>query len=229
MEEVTVIWFSCRRLDILKEAIDSFRDFNDYPIKEFIIANDSGDIQIHEELKKTYPDFTLVYHPENVGLVRSIDLGYKHIKTNYFFHAEDDIKYKRKGFIEKSLSIMLKNNIIEEVWLGNWNCHPIEDKLYEEEGVIYRLVAENYQKGMNGYNDNAWHGYSMACALRRLNDYKRIAPYSDIKWEGTIWHREQAIGEEYHKLGYRTAILTDDYVDVSIGIGKSEYITGTEK
>ncbi len=132
----------------------------------------------------------------------------------------------RPGFIERSLKIM-RDPKIEEVWLADYNNHPLEPKILKAGGVNYRLVADNYQKGMNEINDFAWHGFTTACGLKRLSDYKKVGPYSEIPWEGTIWHREQAIGERYHDLGYRSACLTSVYAE-NIGYGRSEYITGYE-
>ncbi len=225
MIDVSVIYFSCRRVELLKRTIEAFNKFNTYPIKEFIIANDSGDPAIWEELRKTYPDYTIICHPENVGLVKSIDLGYSHIKTEYFFHSEDDLEVRRSGFIEKSLAIMTEKPEIEEVWLGNWNSHPVEATVYTAGEVPYRLIQDNYMRNETG---NAWHGFSMACAVKRISDYLRVAPYADVPYVETIWHREQAIGEVYHSLGYRTAILMEEYVE-GVGGGISEYITGYEK
>jgi hypothetical protein len=229
MEPLTVIFFSCRRLEILKQSVNAFIKSNTYPITDFIIVNDSGDDSIHSEIMRTYRGATLVFNKENVGLIKSIDLGYKHIKTEYLFHCEDDWSFTGKGgFLEESMTIMLARPEIEEVWLKDMNGHPVEDKLYNVDSVSYRLVQDNFQKGKNGYNNFAWHGFATACGLKRLSDYKRVAPYADIPWQGNIWHREQAIGEKYHALGYRTAILTDEYIE-NIGYGKSEYVTGYEK
>jgi len=161
-------------------------------------------------------------------LIGSVDLGYKHIKTPYFFHCEDDWCITKGGFIEKSLAIMLARPDIEEVWLQDMNNHPLELTIYEVNGTKYRLAQDNYEKGKNGFNDFAWHGFATACGLKRLSDYKMVGPYADIPWQGTIWHREQAIGERYHTLGFRTAVLTEDYA-TNIGYGQSEYKSGYER
>ncbi len=227
-EPVTVIFFSCRRLEILKRSVWSFVKYNTYPITEYIIVNDSADEKIHKELEDSYEGATFVFNKENVGLVGSIDLGYQHIKTNYFFHCEDDWVIAKDGLIQKSLLVMMARPNIEEVWPLQMNEHPVEPKIYTGNGVQYRLIEDNYQKGKNGFNDNAWHGFSTACGLKRLSDYKIVGPYSNIPWEGTIWHREQAIGERYHQKGFRAAVLKDEYA-FNIGYGKSEYLTGMEK
>jgi hypothetical protein len=233
-EPVSVIFFSCRRIEILKNTVKEFLRSNTYPIYEIIIVNDSADEKIHDELRQLYPDFTLVLHPENGGLMKSIDLGYLHIKTNYFYHCEDDWTCNGKGgFLEQSLDIMESRDDIEEVWLADYNAHPLEPEiLVANKGTKYRLAG----------HDGPWHGFTTACGLKRLSDYKRVTnyalengkptalhvPYNDFKGAPTIWHKECNIGLKYFELGYRTAVLTEDYV-YNTGLGQSEYITGLEK
>jgi hypothetical protein len=220
-EPVTAIFFSCMRISLLKKTIMSFLLSNSYPIAEMIIVNDSGSCVLSALLQKWYPRYTIVCHPYNVGLIESIDLGYSHIKTEYFFHSEDDWCCTGKdGFIQRSLDVLKARPDVEEVWLSDMNAHPIEPTIYKAGETSYQLVAQNFQ--------GDWHGFSTACGLKRMSDYKKVAPYKDIPWEKTIWHREQAIGLEYYKLGYRSAILMDEYV-TNIGVGKSEYVTGLEK
>lgn len=229
MQELTVIFFSCRRVHLLHQSVKAFLESNTYPFVDFIIVNDSGDPAIWKEIETLFDGATFVFHPENVGLMKSIDLGYKHIKTEYFVHFEDDWCCNGKGgFIEQAMKIMETYAAIEEVWFADYNNHPLDKDIMFAGDVKFRLASENYQKGMNGFNDFAWHGFTTACALKRMSDYNKVAPYSEISWQGTIWHREQAIGEKYHQLGYRTACLLEDYV-FNIGYGQSEYVTGNEK
>jgi len=64
--------------------------------------------------------------------------------------------------------------------------------------------------------------------MKRLSDYKKVAPYAEIPWQGTIWHREQAIGERYHDLGYRSACLWKKKKTTQriLVMGRSEYVSG---
>jgi len=218
--EVTAIFFSCRRIELLKQVVEAFEKFNTYPIFETIIVNDSGENAIHDQLRQMYPNYTLVLHPENVGLMKSIDIGYSHIKTEYFFHCEDDWMVTKEGFIEKSLEILNHFPKIEEVWLDDYNNHLLENfQLRTREGSEWFGIA--------AINQDGWHGFSTACALKRLSDYKKVEPYSNIERGATIWHHERAIGQKYYELGYRTAVLTKPHA-INIGVGKSEYITGHE-
>jgi hypothetical protein len=218
MKDVTAIFFSCTRLHLLKQTVGAFVASNTYPVKEIIIVNDSGNDKIHDTLKHDYPDFTLVLHEKNVGLMKSIDLGYSHIKTPYFYHSEDDWCNNGKGgFIEKSLKIMKSNPIIENVWLANMNNHGFYSEIYCADKTPYHLVKEN---------QNGWHGFATACGLKSLKAYMDVRLYSNIPTGNNIWEWERNIGEVYHQLGYKSAILLDEYV-TNIGIGQSEY-TGTK-
>ena len=105
MQDLTVIFFSCRRLHLLHQSVDAFIKNVTYPFVDFIIVNDSGDKKIHKELKKTYPGATFVLNERNVGLMQSIDNGYEHIQTEYFLHFEDDWCVKKGGFIEPAMTI----------------------------------------------------------------------------------------------------------------------------
>lgn len=222
-EPVTAIFFSCRRLDLLRKTVKAFVKANTYPLYDLIIVNDSGDRRIHEQLEAEYPLYHLVLNGKNEGLIKSIDLGYARIGTEYFFHCEDDwMCTGTGGFIEESLAIMKHDKTIEEVWLADYNKHPLDPHIFKAGDIPYQYVADWDLGGL------VWHGFSTACGLKRMSDYRQVAPYSEIPWNGTIWHREHAIGEEYYKLGYRSAALIGEYA-VNIGMGKSEYKTGYEK
>jgi hypothetical protein len=174
-EPITVIFFSCRRLDLLRQSILSFIYTNSYPVCEYIIVNDSGDSKIHRQLEETYNGATFVFNEKNVGLIKSIDLGYEHIKTEYFFHCEDDWSVIKPGYIRDSLKIMTDNPKIEEVWPYPMNGHPVDAEVYFSNGVRYRLMKENYEKGKNGFNDFAWHGFTTAIGVKRVSDYHKVA------------------------------------------------------
>lgn len=84
---VSVVLTACGRLDLLRRTIDSFNKYNTFPINQFIIVDDSGDKKVHKELRKSYPDYTLVLNESNIGLIDSIDRGYSKVQTPYIFHC----------------------------------------------------------------------------------------------------------------------------------------------
>ena len=121
------------------------------------------------------------------------------------------------------MAVMLARPEIEEVWPQKFNIHDAEPEILEAGGVKYQLITQFHLKGQDG--PYGWHGFSTACSLKRKSDYLRVAPYCDVPYEGNVWMREQAIGERYRLLGYRTAVLQGVYA-TSIGWGKAEYKPG---
>ena len=105
--------------------MDSFLRWNTADIAEYIIIDDSGRSRIHDELKKRYPDYTLLLNPVNIGLIASLDRAYAQVKTPYIFHCQDDWEFYEGGFIEPSLKILESNHNILQVWLWEKNGHPI--------------------------------------------------------------------------------------------------------
>jgi len=208
---------------MLNQSIGAFIKYNTYPITDFIIVNDSGDEDIHRSIRETYTGAEFVFHEKNGGLFKSIDLAMPHIKTEYYFLCEDDWTLTAPGFIEKSMAIMKERPEIEEVWPQKFNIHDAEPAWLTAGGQRYQLITQFHLKGQDG--PYGWHGFSTACSLKRVSDYWKVGPYSDIPWEGTVWMREQAIGEKYRLLGYRTAVLDGVYA-TSIGWGKAEYKPG---
>lgn len=206
---VTVVLTSCGRLDLLKQTIDSFRQYNTYPIEKFIVIDDSGDWNFHKELMSTIKDVTFILNVENLGLIKSIDVAYSHVNTPYIFHCEDDWLFLKSGFIEDSLQILENYPEIMQVWIRsdqNPNGHPIEPELMEINGVKFKMVGT--------YQHNVWHGFSFNPGLRRLKDYQLIAPYSEIHLDENrgIGVQENHIGRVlFEQYGFRAATLIPEY------------------
>ena len=204
---ITVVITSCDRLDLLKITVDSFNKFNTYPIKEFIIVDDSGNVDTHQTLKEMYPDYTLILEPQNRGLIQCVDDAYSRVKTPYIFHMEDDWEFIHAGFMEKSVVILENNPDIMQVWIrgyDNPNGHPIEPQVFHADRVEYRLVTTEVP------HDPAWHGFSFNPGLRRLSDYNQLSPFANISNNYGIGQHECYIGQAFYKLGYRAAAIGEE-------------------
>jgi len=200
---VTVVITSYKRLDLLKITTDSFNTMNTYTVKEIIIIDDSGDPELHKQLIKDYPDYTLILNETNIGLVESIDKAYSQVTTPYVFHTEDDFEYIKPGFIEKSMKIMDSNSWIMQVWLSNRHGEPLENEITTIDDVQYKMVSTG---GMCG----VWHGFTFIAGLRSMQGYEMTKPWT--QWSPStdgLSLRECKIGWAYYKLGYRAACLLD--------------------
>ena len=127
MEDVTAVITSCGRFDLLEETLDSFFEFNTYPIKKIIITEDSTEGKKLEKLISKYKDkkqnFQLIVNETRLGQLKSIDKAYREIDTKYIFHCEDDWKFFKKGFIEKSIKLLEEDE-------KNSNCRTAFQKRF---------------------------------------------------------------------------------------------------
>jgi len=183
--DVTVVLTSCGRFDLLQKTISSFLDYNTYPIKQFIITEDSG----HQEVMDCVPErlrdkFTFLINEENQGQIKSIDHAYSLVTTKYIFHCEDDWEFYRSNFIEDSKKLLQLDSDILQVWLRSYyhdirihsGYHSCGERL-EHEGIPYYRVLSSKAD---------WQGFSFNPGLRRLSDYLDIGKYGDYDHEKSL-------------------------------------------
>lgn len=201
---VTFVLTSCKRFDLLEPTINSFLKYNTYPIEEYIIIEDSPNVEKLNQVLKKFPqiNFTVLYNDPQLGQLRSIDRAYSLVKTDYIFHCEDDWLFYCSGFIENSFSILLENEKVINVWLreqNDTNRHPLETAIHQtSDGIKYKYLATGFQGG--------FHGFTFNPGLRRTKDYNLIKPYSN--WPDEI----DLSNEYYHKYQLRGVILLNGYV-----------------
>ena len=214
---VTIVVTSCGRPDLLKRTIESFNKYNTFPVKEFIIIEDSGNRVVQKEISSICSGYNVILNEKNIGLIASIDKAYSFVKSPFIFHCEDDWEFYRSGFIVKSLKVLLADPKIMFVWiraLNDTNGHPVEDRTFSVEDTQYRLMATHVE--------GKWHGFGFNPGLRRLSDYKLIGPYSKIAPSENTGMRECYVGQEYFKAGFRAATLLEGYT-YHIGGGRRTY------
>ena len=198
MRKVSFALTACGRPDLLERTMDSFITHNTYPIEKYYITEDSTIIGLNDKLIEKYSALNIewIINETRMGQIRSIDNMYAKIDTEYIFHCEDDWLFTQDGFIEKSIDILDNNSNIMMVWLrahNDTNGHPVT--YFNEK---FDIVTHNYLI--------RWHGFSFNPALRRLSDYKLVAPYESIGHESDL-------SIKYKELGFSTAILKDKHVE----------------
>jgi GT2 family glycosyltransferase len=205
MEKVTVVFTSCGRLNLLKETVNSFLEFNTYPIEEYIIIENSGNSESIIEIKnifKNIENINIIFNETNIGQVSSIDKAYSFVKTDYIFHCEDDWKFINYGFIEKSMDILKEIPNICNINIRKRNdgtkgsFHPTNGPFILNNGTIYHLYQQNHQ--------GVWHGFSWNPGLRRYKDYELIKPYKK-------YTNEQGVNQKMKELNFFAACLDECY------------------
>nr|WP_314265620.1 glycosyltransferase [uncultured Moellerella sp.] len=205
---VTIVLTSCGRFDLLKKTLESLDKFNSYPIKKVIITEDSGNDNIKNHLPEHWKEYTfIIINNPRLGQIKSIDLAYKHVDSEYIFHCEDDWLFYRTGFIEESISVLENNKNIVLVSLRdfdndikiNYPDHYLGDNYIFEGISCSRLCC----------TDNIWGGFSFNPGLRRMSDYLLLAPYYN-EMSSDIREKELSIG--YLSKGMFIAILKESAV-----------------
>lgn len=207
---VSLVITSCGRFKLLKKTLESFDNYNTYPIKKIIITEDSGNEKVENYIPQHWLNHcNVIINNPKLGQIPSIDLAYSLIDTDYIFHCEDDWSFYREGFIEDSLEILKKDNNILQVWLRD---------LKKDVLIRYPFHYAGKKDCINNINyfhlestDNTWKGFSFNPGLRRLNDYLPLKPFhKEGKKAEDI---ESELSKKYYQLGKYAVILENSAVE----------------
>jgi len=198
---VTCILTSCGRFDLLRITLESFFKHNTYDVKEFWIYED-GENGFPEDIAAQYPFIQIFAHKKRQGQIHALDTLWQQVTTTYAFTMEDDWEFLRPGFIEASMEVLEQDDKILQVWLN-----PLEPLNQHQVNWV-----GNY--GILSTSGGVWAGTRFNPALKRKADYDLIAPFSQhTDWNpAKPWKSEADISKVYHKLGFKGAILPEQYI-----------------
>ena len=203
MEDVTAVITSCGRFDLLEETLDSFFEFNTYPIKKIIITEDSTEGKKLEKLISKYKDkkqnFQLIVNETRLGQLKSIDKAYREIDTKYIFHCEDDWKFFEKGFIEKSIKLLEEDEKILIVGLRSKKDFP-ENFFFDKDYVS--------KSGEHYYNVKG-EIFTYNPALRRKKDMDLFGLHEKLENQ----RYEEVLSNFYKERGYKTVFFKEPAVE----------------
>jgi hypothetical protein len=207
---VALVVTSCNRFDLLEQTLRSFFEYNTYEISQHIIIEDSHNLDKLRQVLGRFPrvEFTILNNDPQIGQMRSIEKAYSKVVSDYIFHCEDDWEFYRPGFIEASFKVLDSDAKIVTVWLreqDDTNNHPVEPELFEclgDADLRYQIMMRNFRKTEAS---QAWCGFTFNPGLRRLADYRLIAPMGQ-------YPTERAVSEAYYRLGFKAAIFPVGYV-----------------
>jgi len=195
---ITFCLTACGRPDLLEITLESFFKYNTYPIKEFMIYEDSG-TNCNKELQQKYKQINWILGTERLGQITALDRMYSQVKTPYIFHCEDDWQFLKSGFIEESLPILELHPDILQVRLcalEKFNSHPVE---YSRGFAVLKN------------SNNLWAGTNFNPSLKRKSDYDAISPFGNHTTFSRYkpWKSEAIIAKVYNKMGFKAALLPD--------------------
>lgn len=201
---VTLVITSCGRTDLLEQTILSFFKFNTYPIEQTIIIEDSGILQDFANVKKIVPTpLEIIINPVNLGQMKSIDLAYSKVKTDYIFHCEEDWEFFNFNFIEKSFEILNTDSKIFTVWLRAFAEKKI-GKVIDKLNPVHLSKNNWYYRILQSKGKSWQSGFSLNPGLRKTSDCMKLHPYSNLE---VLFPKigEQLVGERDLSVHYRNA------------------------
>ena len=192
--QYAVVLTSCGRFDLLRRTVESFLRFADVRPLQFIIVEDSGDDKVRDSLAGLDFPFEFVINRPPLGQDAAIDAGYARVKTPLVFHCEDDWLFFRGGFIRESFVVLQKCPKAGAVFLrGREVDRGLRKSPYEEhEGVMFFRATPAAYKTMGSWGYNP--------GLRRLSDYRRVAPLAKIG-------NEEMVSYVFNQLGFYSTHL----------------------
>ena len=210
-EKMSFVLTSCGRIDLLDRTLKSFFKYNDYPLEDLYLTEDSIDNDVYEHIEKKWKKkLNLLFNKNKKGQIQSIVDVYKLIKTPYIFHCEDDWVYTRKNFIKDSLKILEYDKKIIQVWLESKDSASRLDIFSYGPLIKYRGVSFRKVFCKEGWE---WGYFSFRPGVKRMKDYNLIGGYGNYK-------NELDIGVSYKQLGYYTVIIENPAVE-DIGLDKT--------
>ena len=173
---VTAVVTSCARYDLLTQSLLSFFATNTHPDLRMIVVED-GEADPPDEVKAAFAGrpISWINTGGRLGQIRAIDLAYGRVETPYIFHMEDDFRFLRPGYVEKSIAILECEPLCLQVWAKRHSSpdgHGPADGLRTSQGVSWRPVAKDFKA--------VWHGFSFNPNLRRLRDYRLVGSYAEV-------------------------------------------------
>jgi len=194
--EVTVVLTCCARPEKLRETLTSFIMTNTYPVAKYIIIEDGLCDRSEEIVSEVLngQEFDYIRNVENLGQLKSIDVAYSRVRTDYVFHMEEDWAFVSGGFIERSLELLKSEERCLYLSLRAANDqqgHPVGRSSLNDAYLEY----SPFWKG-------CWVGFGFNPSLRRMTDYHCL-----IGGASSYNSREIAIGIFYYLIGRRIFVL----------------------
>lgn len=211
MSDLTVVLTSCRRPDLLIGTLDSFFSTNDYPLREFIIIEESDDESVWA-IPARYPEqpIRVILNGVNIGQHRSIDRAYSEVQTPYILHLEDDWAFPVSKVVGRGIEILKRDPQVALVQLRTDDDMPrdIRRKAQAVEDLRYWRIPPTAHR--------VWHSFTFNPTVKRLSCYKKLPQgYAGFRTEAeiSIFYKDQ---------GAIMAWLAETGVSHS-GFGRSNY------
>lgn len=204
---ITLTITACKRLQYFRNTIDTFIDkCADYSlITRTIVYDDSSSEADRDTMIKEYPNFE--FHWDNRGHVNSIQSLFKMIRTEYFFHLEDDRPMIRKMKLMDLCLKIMNNDNIDSFICGLRIGHETNEikQLDKEQYYIHKFKKDNRFYSDWKLGNTSWPGFYLAPGMHRTASIMSV-PYELVK------EHERAYALKYQEAGFKVAFNAGPHI-----------------
>lgn len=197
---ITLAITSCGRADLLDETLTSFfKNVDTSLITEMLIHEDGSHSDCLYIADKHNIAAVNDFSSKCKGQMASVDILYSHVTNPYIFHCEDDWQFDERNphILTQAVDVLQSEPDVHQVWVRHEkdHQHPIQP-LQEttDNGVVFRKVTRNYQKG--------WCGFSLNPTLKRTTDVNEFFPMGH-----KIFKDEKECNDHVRTQGYKAVQL----------------------
>ena len=84
-DKMSFLLTSCGRLNLLDRTLESFFKFNNFPLQELYLTEDSADQDVYKKINKKWgKKLNILFNKKKKGQIKSIVDAYKLIKSHIF-------------------------------------------------------------------------------------------------------------------------------------------------
>jgi len=221
-KDVTVTMTTCKRLHLFKKTIASLLEMceDQDRIAEWIVSDDHSPKEQVAAMKKLYP-FMNVLSSSEKGHAANLNNVFKHVKTPYVLHLEDDWRFIKKGkFISKGIHI-IKNTTRIKIVVLKPGMGDIP-KIIKGESCLIHLWDKDENKGKFDYKKakcKQFGHYTLNPSIQSMDAVRKTGrfkkpPNTEGQFTGTFSNH-----------GFKLATLPHQYVEhIGTGAKNSAYI-----
>jgi hypothetical protein len=196
--DVTLFITSCGRPELLKRTLNSFKQYNTYPIHSVIVCEDSGIKGIVDFVSDVLPyPVTFCYNETRIGQMKTIEKYTPLIQTPFVFHLEDDYEFFDSGFIELSFQILNSDSRISQVLLEDeqHSYHTVDIG----NPLCLKAVTSPQADNSTNNGDGCLSCFSWRPSLKRIEIQRLRMPYE-------LWDDEYTIQLKVNKMGFYSVV-----------------------
>jgi hypothetical protein len=178
----------------------------DHGFAAAVIANDAGDPETNEVVRKYLPSAKLLSHAERRGQIATVDEMYSFVDTPFIFHCEDDWEFDQVPFLPQARAVLEQDPAVSVVSVRQTGCSMMSwrgtNPLLEPEILPTSSAGDTVYVKVP--LKAAYSSFTFNPSLLRTSLWQSAGGYSKIASHGG---GERTISKYFQGVGLQTAYL----------------------